>query len=281
MNEPNESGLHKPTTMRDPNEEQAQNERRKQSTSTELLIAQAIDKNVPIETMERLLAMRRELRAEQAKEAFDKDMAAFQASCPVIEKKKEVKDKYGKILYKYAPLDSIVAQVKDTLGRNGFSYAIKTEMSQTHVTVTCIARHASGHSEESTVVMPLGARTDIMSAPQQVAATLTFGKRYAFCNAFGVMTGDGDIDGAPIEAKRETVAAPHTEVIRQPVRPTEEPLLSAAQLGLIRSAGKKLGLNDEQINARVMSETGHLPETLKKKQASSVIDGMIQEKNKS
>ena len=35
--------------------------------SAEMLITRAIDKNLPVETMERLLAMRRELKAELAK----------------------------------------------------------------------------------------------------------------------------------------------------------------------------------------------------------------------
>ena len=49
----------------------------------EALIAKAIEKNVPVETMERLLVMRRELRAERAKEAFDKAMSAFHPSLTV------------------------------------------------------------------------------------------------------------------------------------------------------------------------------------------------------
>ena len=55
----------------------------------EALIAKAIDKNVPVETMERLLAMRRELKAEWAKEEFDKAMSAFQSDCPIIKKRRE------------------------------------------------------------------------------------------------------------------------------------------------------------------------------------------------
>ena len=44
--------------------------------SAETLIAQAIDKAVPVETMEKLLAMRRELKAEWAKEQFDAAIAS-------------------------------------------------------------------------------------------------------------------------------------------------------------------------------------------------------------
>ena len=63
-----------------------QNDKEIQSINAELLIKQAIDKNVPIETMERLLVMRRELKTEWAKEEFIKALAQFQKKCPVIKK---------------------------------------------------------------------------------------------------------------------------------------------------------------------------------------------------
>jgi pyruvate/2-oxoglutarate/acetoin dehydrogenase E1 component len=55
------------------------------------LIEKAIVNNVPVDTMERILAMRRELKAEVAKEEFDRSMAKFQSECPVITKTKEVR----------------------------------------------------------------------------------------------------------------------------------------------------------------------------------------------
>lgn len=40
--------------------------------------------------------------------------------------------------------------------------------------------------------VPLGNKTQVMSDTQLYAAASTFAKRYAFCNAFGIMTGDED-----------------------------------------------------------------------------------------
>jgi hypothetical protein len=40
--------------------------------------------------------------------------------------------------------------------------------------------------------VPLGNKTQIMSDTQVTAAALTFAKRYAFCNVFGILTGDED-----------------------------------------------------------------------------------------
>ena len=80
--------------------------------SVDALLSQAVAQGATIDTLERLMALRKEMLAEKAKEAFNIAMAAFQEECPVIEKTKGVHTKAGALAYKYAPIDSIVAQVK-------------------------------------------------------------------------------------------------------------------------------------------------------------------------
>lgn len=188
-----------------------------ESVSVESLITQAIQNKVPVETMERLLAMRRELKAEFAKKSFDEAMAAFQAECPTIVKTKEVKTRNGVVAYRYAPIESIVEQVAPMLQKNGFSYSTSMELMPAGVKVMVKVTHRDGHSEVSPMEVPLGNKTDIMSQSQVVAAAQTFAKRYAFCNAFGILTGDEDIDG-----RTETVTKP-TETTK-PVFPPSKPV---------------------------------------------------------
>jgi ERF superfamily len=179
--------------------------------NAEALIAKAIDKNVPVETMERLLAMRRELKAEWAKEQYDKAMSAFQADCPTIEKTKGVTTKSGIVAYKYAPIESIVDQVKEYLQKHGFSYATNMELLENgtmKVKVSIRVTHEGGHSETTEMTVPLGNKTDIMSQTQVVAAAQTFAKRYAFCNAFGILTGDEDTDALREESTNQSRQQP-------------------------------------------------------------------------
>jgi hypothetical protein len=75
------------------------------------------------------------------------------------------------------------------------------------VKVFCRVVHKLGHEEVSEMEVPLGAKTAIMSQSQQVAAASTFAKRYAFLNAFGIMTGDEDND-ATTDHKEAPKAAP-------------------------------------------------------------------------
>jgi len=173
---------------------------REKSLSIQSLISQAISNQLPVETMERLLAMAEKLEAKYAKEAFDSAMAMFQAECPTIVKTKAIYTNAGVLAYKYAPIESIVAQVKSLLSTHKFSYAIQTETEEARVTATCIAKHEQGHSESSSFTVPLGTKTALMSNTQQVAAALTFAKRYAFCNAFGILTGDEDTDSKVVES---------------------------------------------------------------------------------
>lgn len=167
-----------------------------QMTSVEGLLSQAIAKGATVDTLERLLTMRRELQSEFAKKQYDTAMAAFQVECPVIKKTKEVKLKSGTTAYKYAPIESILKQVKALLQRHGFSYTTRMELMANGVKAIVKVTHTDGHSEESAMEVPFGTKTDVMSQSQVAAAAQTFAKRYAFCNAFGILTGDEDSEEA-------------------------------------------------------------------------------------
>lgn len=169
-----------------------------QMVRPEYLLAQAITKKVPVETMKEILVMRRELKEEWAREEYFKALAAFQAECPQIKKNKAVSDKPekgGKVRYKFAPLDSIVRQVKPYLEKNGLSYMTDAKVEGNQITATCIGIHRAGHTERSSFTITIDADA-YMTAPQKAAAALTFATRYAFRNCFGIMTSDEDTDAA-------------------------------------------------------------------------------------
>lgn len=148
-----------------------------------------------IEVLERIMALKREEDSRNAKAAYTRAMQAFQDECPVIIKSRAVLNKFDKELYRYAPLDRIIERVRPLLKKHGFSYDLETEFHEAKVRAVCTVRHIGGHDEKRTVELPLITKTEIMSASQQVSGTITFAKRVAFCNIFGIMTGDEDRDG--------------------------------------------------------------------------------------
>jgi hypothetical protein len=172
------------------------------------LIAAAIEKGLPLESIERLLAMRKELKAEWAKEQYFAALSEFQSLCPNIIKDKDVFDGKGALRYSYAPLDVIVTAVKGPLKECGFSYTIITAQTDKDVTAECHAHHADGHSEVSKFTIPMDPKA-YMNESQKIASAMTYAKRYAFCNAFGIMTSDADDDSNSTgEAKPKPVASP-------------------------------------------------------------------------
>lgn len=171
-----------------------------QDNSIEGFISAAIQQQLPIETIKEFLAMRKELKADQAKEAFTIAMAQFQKDCPVIAKTKEVwnKEKTA-VTYRYAPIDSIILQVKSTLAANNLAYDFSEVRSEDgkSVTVTCTITHSMGHTKSSSFTVEIG-NESYMSDSQKYGARNTFAKRYAFMNVLGIATGDEDTDAKEI-----------------------------------------------------------------------------------
>ena len=243
--------------------------------SAEELISQAINKNVPVGTMERLLAMRRELKAEYAKGEYDRAMAEFQSEFPIIEKTKIVRNKDGTIRYKFAPIESIVKQVAPLLKKNGFSYSINTKLNG-GLNVTCKVTHEAGHSEISEFSVPIN-KDNFMNEQQHVASASTFAKRYAFLNAFGIMTGDEDDDTASvgIDAEKLPKASQNANLgSKQGVIDILKPATDF-QKGKIRKLLENLGMSEEWLEKKA----GKIDE-MKIGVASQVIEQLTKKQEK-
>lgn len=159
------------------------------------LLAMATKMGADVDKLEKLMALQERWEANEAKKLFVAAMAKFQSECPVIEKTKKVMEKDGqRVRYRYAPLESIIEQVKKPLADNGLSYAFDEDKDNEYTKVICIVTHTAGHSEKTAFKIPIGTE-QFMSDVQKHGARMTFGKRYAFCNAFGILTGDEDTDG--------------------------------------------------------------------------------------
>lgn len=175
----------------------------KEDTSVESFIHQAITANVPVETLEKLFALREKVKAEKAKEEYVRALAVFQGECPVIKKTKKVMNKDGRtVRYQFAPLDSIVEQIKTPLAKAMLSYRWETKNENNQITAICIVTHVLGHSESSDFGVPIDSE-GYMTAPQKVASALTFAKRYSLCNALGISTGDEDTDATDVGKEKD------------------------------------------------------------------------------
>lgn len=158
------------------------------------LINTAIEKDISVEVLEKLLDMAMRVKRERAERAFYRALALFEQKCPSIERTKWIPKK-GDSGYFYAPLDSIVSQVKKLLTKCGFSFFIEAEQKEGSVTAICYANHVYGYTKATKFTVPIDPDA-YMNNQQQFGSALTYAKRYAFCNAFGIMTADIDDDAS-------------------------------------------------------------------------------------
>lgn len=169
-----------------------------QQTEVSVFIQQAIDKGLPVETMERLFALREKVNAEEARNAFHKAIAEFQNACPEVQKTKKVMNNDGQsVRYQYAPLDEIIKQIKKPLMNAGLSYSWNVKNDPEMIEATVKITHTLGHSETSSFQIPID-KGGYMTAPQKYASALTFAKRYTLVNALGISTGEEDTDATDV-----------------------------------------------------------------------------------
>lgn len=170
------------------------------------LIEQAVAGGAGIETLERLVALAKDVRAEQAREAWHDAMAEFQRTCPPI--KKTAKADTGKFKYRYAPLDEIMTTILPVMGALGLSVSWRGKLVQNAVSQNCRISHALGHSEESgEVSIPIESGDRGATPPQRVGIATTYAKRYALLSIIGLAPEDDD-DAQSAGESRPTVQQP-------------------------------------------------------------------------
>jgi hypothetical protein len=189
--------------------------------NVEGLLIKAVESGASIDALERLMALRERLVAEQARTAFFSALAGFQAECPVIPKTGEVKERGGQqVRYRFAPLDKIVSTIRPHLERHGLSYTFNAvfDLENHHLIAVCEVHHALGHTEASEFRVPIS-KDNFMNGAQHFGSASSYARRYALCNALGLLTGDEDDDGQVSAAKSQPAA---NKAQRQPVQAEAE-----------------------------------------------------------
>lgn len=162
------------------------------------ILRAAIDSKVPVETIERLVALKERIEMRSAAMDFNAALAAFQAECPPIRKtsKASITTKSGgQYAYTYAELDEIARTTRPILTKHGLSYSWDSEVNGNRLTCVCIVRHVAGHSQTAKFNVSTET-TSAMSDQQKMAAALTTARRHSLIQALGLTTTDADTDGA-------------------------------------------------------------------------------------
>lgn len=162
------------------------------SASPDTLIQLAIQKDVDVSKLEKLMELRERWESNEARKLFLEAMSKFQSECPPLLKTKKVA--FKDVRYNYAPLGEIAATITPKLRECSLSY--RWEMNDTNGSIqcTCIVSHVAGHSEKTTMSAnkdASGGKNEI----QQRGSTITYLQRYTLIGALGISTADEDNDG--------------------------------------------------------------------------------------
>jgi len=157
----------------------------------------ASDQSVDVDKMERLLAMHRDMRAQEAEADFNHAMARVQSRMGRIgtdRTNSQTRSEYAT----YAKLDRVLRPLYTA---EGFALSFGTDdpVAPEMVRVTCHVSHDAGHTRKYMIDMPAdgkGAKgNDVMTRTHATGSATQYGMRYLLKMIFNVAIGDEDDDG--------------------------------------------------------------------------------------
>jgi hypothetical protein len=156
----------------------------------------ARDPNVDIDKMQRLLDMRAAEEARRAKVAYSAALSQMQPELPVITRRGKIglggNNQKGPT---YAKWEDINEGIKPVLATYGFALSFRTGRDSDKIMVTGILSHKDGHSEETTMLLPIDTGPG-RNAVQSVGSSTSYGKRYTASALLNLTSRDEDDDGA-------------------------------------------------------------------------------------
>lgn len=235
----------------------------KQITTTndgESLLRLAIEQDVDVEKLERLIAMRDRELQRQAKQDYDRAFSKMLADYVPVEKASAATDRDGTVLYKFAPLEAILKTYAPIWTRHGFGWTWEEESTRDiegkrYLTITCVV-NGHGYEKRYSVEVEVPAPTKFTNAVQVTGVAKTYGRRYSLIDAFSPIIQDEDDDARSISADE---AVDYAEQIRE--------LRRCTTFQDLRDTGKRLheeltGLGDTTGAQALLKEYNRLKSQL-------------------
>lgn len=164
----------------------------------------AFDPSVDADKVKTLLEVARTFEMDKAKRAYTKAMLKVKLELPIIDRKGQIqihekgKPKTDAHLIQstaFARWEDIDAAITPILNKHGFALMFRTgNEPDGRVTVTGVLMHEDGHSEESTMALPLdtsGSKNNVQAA----GSSTSYGKRYVATALLNIRTKGEDDDG--------------------------------------------------------------------------------------
>ncbi len=184
------------------------------------MIEKAMGQGIPAEQLTQLFALYERSEKLSAAKEFAAAMSRFKQSCGPVEKrtnnpqfKTHVSAAGVQQFRKYASLEDIAEAVRDPLAENGLSYRWSDMVvTNGNMTLSCIVSHVGGHSESSSITLPVGGSAGC-SEIQKYGIAQSYGMRYTMLSALGVVPVGEDPDGNDAVGPAPKISAEQVGII--------------------------------------------------------------------
>lgn len=177
------------------------------------LVSHAVQNGQPIEVIRELMAMSKELAADEARRAFDEAVSAAKAEIKPIVRRSQGHNG------KYADLATIADEIDPIISRYGLSYRHRLSQTEKSLTVACLLSHKAGHREETSLTAAhdtSGNKNPI----QAIGSTQQYLMRYTLLAALGLSTAKDD-DGRAAGKESGTVTDAQVTELRSLIEQTD------------------------------------------------------------
>lgn len=172
----------------------------------------ASDPNTDVDKLERLMGMYERINAHNAKAAYAAALARMQRVLPIIGERGEITVE-KRVRSTYAKWDDINEAIRPILADHGFSLSFRTGREADQIIVTGVLAHEQGHSEETTMRLPLdtsGSKNNV----QAVGSSISYGQRYTAKALLNLTSRHSDDDDGHAAGAGETITDEQAEAIR-------------------------------------------------------------------
>lgn len=165
-------------------------------SESQALLRMAIDKDLDIDKLEKLIGMKNAEEDRKCKKDFDFHFSEMQKEFkPIFRSKKGDKGNY-------APVDVLCDTYGPIIAKHGFSFYWDEEEIVDGALKIILYISGHGHTKRNTKTLPdyipdkgLSSGKPIMNVLQAEGTRTTYGQRYTFKNGFGITETDEDTDG--------------------------------------------------------------------------------------
>ena len=169
-----------------------------QPTILEIIARAAADPNVDVAKMRELMAMQKEIVAEERRMVYVEAMRNVQNALPQFVKSARVVVK-GTERSRFAPIEDIDAVLRPICFDNGFTIDDDVKpINEKNVMVICKVSHKDGHFVEKTLPVPIDF-SDYRSGSQSTVASVTLAKRHLRKMHFNIVEKGEDTNGETTE----------------------------------------------------------------------------------